>query len=148
MIRTAKLPPVTWFFVNVARNIDPFLMQISNGHLKLGPGVPTVVVHNRGAKSGKLRKTPVIYFNHGDDVIVIASKGGATTHPAWLHNVKANPDIELWVGKRGGPYTARIASGDEKAKLWQLATEFYSGFADYQERTGGREIQVVICSPR
>lgn len=148
ILRIAKLRPVTWFLVNLGPKIDPILMGVSNGYLKLGPGTPTVILYNRGAKSGKLRKTPVIYFNNGDDAILIASKGGAASHPAWLYNVKANPEVELWVGNKGGPYTARLAAGEEKKRLWILATEFYAGFADYQKRAGDRDIHVVVCSPR
>jgi deazaflavin-dependent oxidoreductase (nitroreductase family) len=114
----------------------------------MAPGTPTVVLHNRGAKTGKLRKTPLAYISDGDDVILTASKGGAAEHPAWLHNVKANPDVELWVGSRGGPYTAQVATAEEKARLWPLITQFYSGYDDYQRRAGKREIQVVICSPK
>lgn len=145
--RLARLRPVTWSLINVGNRVDPFLMRISNGHVKMAPGSPTVVLHNRGAKSGKLRKTPLAYISDGDDVVLTASKGGAAEHPAWLHNIKANPGVELWVGSRGGPYTARVATAEEKARLWPLITQFFSGYDDYQRRAGEREIQVVICSP-
>lgn len=145
--RAGKLRPVTWTLINVGNRVDPVLMRVSNGHLKLAPGSPTVVLHNKGAKSGKVRKTPLAYISDGDDIVLVASKGGATTHPAWLHNVKAEPEVELWVGKRGGAYTARVANPQERARLWPLITGFYSGYEDYQRRAGKREIQVVICSP-
>lgn len=146
--RLAKLRPVTWTLINVGNSVDPVLMKLTNGHLKLAPGSPIVVLHNHGAKSGKLRKTPLAYVSDGDDVILTASKGGAENHPAWIHNIRANPGVELWVGSRGGPYTARVANPEERARLWPLITGFFSGYEDYQERAGGREIQVVICSPR
>jgi len=146
--RAAKLRPVTWTLINVGNTVDPVLMKLSNGHLKLAPGSPTVVLHNRGAKSGKLRKTPLAYISDGGDVILTASKGGADHHPAWLHNIRANPDVELWVGSRGGAYTARVATPTERARLWPMITGFYSGYESYQERAGDREIQVVICTPK
>ena len=145
MERVAKFRPATWCLVNIGPKIDPFLMRVSNGRLKLAPSSSTVILYNRGAKSGILRKIPVIYFSHEEDVILIASKGGADKHPAWLYNIKANPEIELWVGRAGGAYTARIASLEEKEALWPLAVKFYSGFSDYQKRAGNRDIQVVIC---
>ena len=146
--RVAKFRPVTWSLIHIGNRVDPVLMRLSNGRLKMGIGSPTVVLHNHGAKSGKLRKTPLVYFTDGDDVVLTASNGGSDRHPAWFYNVRANPDVELWVGKRGGSYSARIASGEEKARLWPMVTRMYSGYADYQERAGDREIQMVICSPR
>ena len=146
--RFAQLRFVTWFLVNVATHFDPWLMKVSRGRLNSSGTDLVVVLHHVGARSGALRKTPLAYFTQGDDVILIASKGGAPEHPAWLHNIRKNPDVELWVGPRGGAYRAREATGEERARLWSLATSMYSGFDGYQARTGGREIPVVVCSPR
>ncbi len=93
------------------------------------------------------RETPLVYFTHGDDVILIASKGGAVEHPAWLHNLRANPEVELHVGKAGGKYRAREAEGAEREQLWSLATQLNSGYDGYKERAGSRLIPVVVCTP-
>jgi deazaflavin-dependent oxidoreductase (nitroreductase family) len=143
----ARKRPVTWFLVNVGNRIDPALMRMSGGRVKTTLIAPTVLLTHTGARSERKRTTPLAYFTDGDDVIVIASRGGHEHNPAWLHNIRAHPEVELWSGGRGGRYRAREAEGPERARLWQLATTFYPGFATYQERAGDRVIPVVVCSP-
>jgi deazaflavin-dependent oxidoreductase (nitroreductase family) len=144
--RAGRQRPVTWFLVNIGGRIDPILMRLTGGRLKSTMNAPTVVLTHTGAKSGKQRKTPLAYFTDGDDVILIASKGGAEHNPAWYHNVRANPEVELWNSGGGGRYRAREAEGDERRRLWELTTSFNAGYADYQERTE-RAIPVIVCSP-
>jgi len=148
MERVGQMPPITWFMVNVATRIDPMLMRLSGGRVNVVGSDAVVILHHVGAKTGKERQTPLLYFTEGQDVILIASKGGAARHPAWLHNLRANPDVELRVGKRGGPYRARVATAEEKAILWPKANALYAGYDGYQESAGGREIPVVVCSPQ
>lgn len=146
---SARQRPVTWFLVNVGGRIDPFLMRISGGRLKSTITAPTVVLTHTGAKSGKVRQNPLAYFTDGEDVVLIASKGGADRHPAWYHNVVANPEVELWTGgDDGGRYRAREAEGEDRERLWRLATDYYPGFAKYQDRAEDhRQIPVIVCSP-
>jgi len=139
--------PMTWFLVNVGRRIDPALMRLSGGRLKSSIMAPTVLLKHTGAKSGKQRETPIGYFTDGDDVVLIASKGGAAHHPAWYHNIRANSEVELWSGGGGGRYRARVVEGDERQRLWDLATTYYPGFAKYQRRADNRTIPVIACSP-
>ncbi|MGH2576670.1 MAG: nitroreductase family deazaflavin-dependent oxidoreductase, partial [Actinomycetota bacterium] len=108
---------------------------------------PQVLLTHTGAKSGKKRTTPLAYFTDGDDVILIASKGGAPKHPAWYHNLIAHPEVELFSQGGGGRYRAREAQGAERERLWKLTTEFYPGYAKYQERCPDRRIPVIVCSP-
>lgn len=140
--------PVTWFLVNVGNKVDPYLMKASGGRLKTTLSAPTVLLTHTGAKSGKKRSTPLAYFTDGDNVILIASRGGARDNPAWYHNVVANPEVELWTKGGKGRYRAREAQGELRQRLWGLATGFYPGFAKYQERAGDRRIPVVICIPQ
>jgi deazaflavin-dependent oxidoreductase (nitroreductase family) len=147
MVWTARRRPVTWFLINVGGKIDPVLMRISGGRLKSTLSAPTVVLTHTGARSGRERRTPLAYFTDGDDVVLIASKGGAHNNPAWYHNVKANPEVELWNGGGGGRYRAREAEGPERDRLWELTTTFNSGYAAYQERATERTIPVIVCSP-
>jgi len=144
----ARQKPVTWFLVNVGNKIDPYLMRASGGRLKTTVIAPTVLLTHTGAKSGKKRTTPLAYFTDGDGVILIASRGGHREHPAWYHNVVANPEVELWSKGGGGRYRAAEAKGKERERLWALATGFYPGFARYQERAGDRQIPVVVCTPQ
>ena len=144
----ARQPPVTWFLVNVGNKIDPYLMRATGGRVKSTISAPTVLLTHTGAKSGRKRTTPLAYFTEGDDVVLIASRGGHQNHPAWYHNITANPEVELWARGVGGPYRAREAKGEERQRLWDLATGFYPGFARYQERAGERTIPVIVCSPQ
>jgi deazaflavin-dependent oxidoreductase (nitroreductase family) len=143
----ARKRPVTWFLVNVGNKIDPYLMRATGGRLKTTVNAPTVLLTHTGAKSGKKRTTPLAYFTDADHVVLIASRGGHHDHPAWYHNVVANPEVELWTKGGGGRYRAREAKGKERERLWALATRFYPGFARYQERAGDRRIPVIVCSP-
>jgi F420H(2)-dependent quinone reductase len=145
---TARQRPVTWFLVNVGNKIDPYLMRATGGRLKTTVIAPTVLLTHTGAKSGRKRTTPLAYFTDGDTVILIASRGGHREHPAWYHNVVANPEVELWAKGGGGRYRVAEAQGNERQRLWALATGFYPGFARYQERAGDRQIPVVVCTPQ
>ncbi len=138
-----------WVALNVANKVDPYLMRASRGRLKLPSGSPTVLLTHTGAKSGKRRTTPLVYFTDGPNVVLIASQTGKPKHPGWLHNLRANPAVELWAGGRGGHYRAREAEGEERERLWRLATQLYPGYDDYQRRadTAGRRIPVVVCEP-
>jgi deazaflavin-dependent oxidoreductase (nitroreductase family) len=116
--------------------------------VKSSLSAPTVLLTHTGARSGRKRTTPLAYFTVGDDAILIASRGGARHHPAWFHNVTANPEVELWTKGGGGLYRAQEAEGSERERLWNLATTLYPGFASYQERAGERVIPVVVCTPQ
>jgi deazaflavin-dependent oxidoreductase (nitroreductase family) len=109
---------------------------------------PDGPAHPHRREGGKDRTTPLAYFTDGDEVILIASRGGHRKHPAWYHNALANPEVELWTKGGGGRYRAQEAKGEDRQRLWDLATGFYPGFARYQERAGDRVIPVVVCSPQ
>jgi deazaflavin-dependent oxidoreductase (nitroreductase family) len=101
-----------------------------------------------GAKSGTVRTSPLLYFRDGNDLVVIASKGGFPKHPAWYHNLIAHPDTTVQVGGERRGVHARTAGTEERERLWPLAVEQYHGYADYQARSKGREIPLVILEPR
>lgn len=143
----AQLRLITWCLVHTSGYIYPALMWLSGGRFNLTGAKRIVVLRHRGAKTGKPRQTPLIYFTLKEDVILVASNGGSRRHPGWYHNIRAHPEVSLWVGKRGGSYRARVASEKERAAIWRLATRFYSGFDAYQRVAGDRRIPVVICSP-
>jgi deazaflavin-dependent oxidoreductase (nitroreductase family) len=144
----AKRRPVTWFLINVGQRVDPVLMRATGGRLRVAPGSPTVLLTHVGARSGRRRTTPLAYFTDGDNVVLMASKGGAPRNPAWYHNVVANPEVELWAGGRGGRYRAREASGAEYERLWALACTMYDGYGKYQERCADeRRIPLIVCEP-
>jgi deazaflavin-dependent oxidoreductase (nitroreductase family) len=108
--------------------------------------LPVVIVTNRGVKTGKLHKTPVMRVEHDGRYAVVASKGGAPSHPVWYNNLVANPDTELQDGPVKTDMTARLVTGDEKASWWERAVAAYPDYADYQKRTT-REIPVFVLEP-
>ncbi|OCI30151.1 nitroreductase family deazaflavin-dependent oxidoreductase [Oerskovia enterophila] len=110
-------------------------------------GMPVVILWTLGARSGKIRKTPLMRVEHDGDYAVVASLGGAPQHPVWYHNVVADPHVELQDGPERHDYTAREVTGEEKALWWKRAVEAYPPYADYQERTD-REIPVFVLERR
>ncbi len=109
-------------------------------------GVPVVVITSRGASSGKLRKNPVMRVEHDGVYAAVASKGGAPENPAWYRNLVEHPLIELQDEASKGDYTAREASGDERAVWWQRAVEVWPDYATYQTKTD-RQIPVFVLEP-
>jgi deazaflavin-dependent oxidoreductase (nitroreductase family) len=112
------------------------------------PGSPPVLlVDHVGARSGKRRTSPLVYARDGENVILVASKGGYPKHPAWFHNLMAHPDTTIQVGSRRSDVHARVADPEERTRLWPKVVEVYGGYEDYRKRTD-REIPLVILEPR
>ena len=110
-------------------------------------GMAVVLLTTVGAKTGKLRKTPLMRVEHDGEYAVVASLGGAPKHPVWYHNVTAHPHVELQDGTVTGDYQAREVFGEEKALWWQRAVAAYPDYADYQEKTD-RQIPVFVLTPK
>jgi deazaflavin-dependent oxidoreductase (nitroreductase family) len=100
-----------------------------------------------GAKSGKVRTTPLAYLQDGKNIVLVASKGGHSRNPAWYHNLVANPDTTIQVGSERRAVHASVARGKERERLWGEVVELYGGYRDYQQRTD-REIPLVVLEPR
>lgn len=112
------------------------------------PGLPPMLLLDHvGAKSGKHRTLPLVYMRDGDDIVIVASKGGHPRHPSWFHNLRANPDTTVQVGSQRLAVHARVADPEERARLWPEVVKTYSGYAGYQRRTD-REIPLVVLEPR
>ncbi|SER68685.1 nitroreductase family deazaflavin-dependent oxidoreductase [Streptomyces qinglanensis] len=109
-------------------------------------GMPVIVLTTRGAKSGKVRKTPLMRVEHDGRYAAVASLGGAPSHPVWYRNVLADPRVVLQDGPVRQDMTAREVVGEEKAVWWARAVEAYPDYADYQRRTD-REIPVLVLEP-
>jgi F420H(2)-dependent quinone reductase len=109
-------------------------------------GLAVVVVTNRGVRSGKVRKTPVMRVEHDGRYAMVASKGGAPDNPLWYYNVRANPEVELQDGPQKHDMVARELSGDERAEWWQRAVAAYPPYAEYQQKTA-RQIPVFVLEP-
>jgi len=105
-----------------------------------------VVVTSVGARSGKLRKNPLMRVEHDGSYALVASKGGAPEHPTWYHNLVAHPTVELQDGPDRRDYSVRLAAGDERAAWWDRAVAVWPAYADYQLKTD-REIPVFVAEP-
>jgi deazaflavin-dependent oxidoreductase (nitroreductase family) len=108
-------------------------------------GLPLVLVHHIGAKSGIERVNPLVYQRLGDDsVAVFASKGGAPTNPDWYYNLVANPNASIEIGTERFDVTARVAPADERERIWETQKKAFPNFAEYETAAGDREIPVVV----
>lgn len=109
-------------------------------------GLPVVVVTSLGARSGKIRKTPLMRVEHDGAYALVASQGGAPVHPTWYHNVTKHPLIELQDGPVRQDMTVREVTGEEKAVWWERAVAAFPNYAEYQRRTD-REIPLLVAEP-
>ena len=108
---------------------------------------PILLLNTVGRKSGKKRATPLLYAVDDEDFVIIASKGGAPTHPAWYLNLVANPETTVEVGDRKSRVSAEELDGEEKVRLWRKMAEMYPTYDDYQDKTK-REIPLLVLHPR
>lgn len=109
-------------------------------------GLPVVVVTNLGAKSGKVRKTPLMRVEHDGRYLAVGSKGGAPRDPLWVGNLRANPNVELQDGTVKRELVARELSGPEREQWWERAVAVFPPYAEYQQKTS-RLIPVFILEP-
>jgi F420H(2)-dependent quinone reductase len=109
-------------------------------------GKPVIVITNRGVKTGKLRKTPLMRVEHNGTYAAVGSQGGAPTHPVWYYNLIADPHVELQDGPVKQDMTARLVTGAERAAWWERAVAAFPDYADYQKKTD-REIPVFVVEP-
>ncbi len=140
-----------WPVLRRGAGVHTFLYRRTGGRLgRTIPGVggKMLLLDHVGAKSGTKRTSPLLYFPDGDDVVIVASKGGHPKHPAWYYNLKANPDTEVQVGSERRRVHARVATAAERERLWPRAVKAYHGYEDYAVHSKGREIPLVILEPR
>ena len=130
--------PVGWVAKHIRRYVESDGKQ---GHLY--QGMPTLLLTTRGRKSGKLRRTALIYGQDGDRYLLVPSNGGASEHPAWYLNLLAQDEVEVQIGAEKFNARARTASPEEKPALWQLMVAIFPQYKSYQKKAG-REIPVVI----
>lgn len=111
------------------------------------PGAPPMMLLDHiGARTGTRRTTPLVYVDDAPNVVIVASKGGHPRHPAWYHNLQANPETTIQIGRERRAVRARTATAAERKRLWPKAVSVYAGYRGYQERTE-REIPLVVLEP-
>ncbi len=145
-----KPPPPSspfWKAWEALTRVNIALFRASGGRVGAkmpGYGSPILLLHHVGAKSGRRRVSPLIYFPDGDDLVIVASKGGVDRHPAWFHNLRANPETDVEVPHQGRRRVrARVAAADERERLWPSAVAVYKPYAEYQTYTE-RQIPLVV----
>lgn len=145
--RAARSPGVVRLFVWIATALDRRIIRWSRGRITSGIGTAygdnICLLHCRGAKSGHPRTVPLLATPVGNVLVVIASNGGASAHPAWYWNLKKTPDCEVELHGERTRRRAREASGEEREKLWAAAIANYSGYGHYAGRSG-RQIPVMV----
>ena len=109
--------------------------------------LPSLLLRTVGRKTGAARIVPLIYGLHGDEWVVVGSKGGAPEHPAWYLNLAATPQVEFQVATQAFRATWRLAEGAERATVWPAMVHLYPPYATYLEATQGREIPLVLLKP-
>jgi len=108
--------------------------------------LPVIILTTKGAKSGKIRKSPLMRVEHEGRYAVVASMGGAPSHPVWYYNLVANPLVELQDGPAKSDYVAREVTGEEKAIWWERAVQAYPPYDEYQAKTD-RVIPLFVLDP-
>jgi deazaflavin-dependent oxidoreductase (nitroreductase family) len=136
-----------WTIINLGSHLDSWLIRASGGRLNTTFAWPCLLLTTKGARTGKPRTTPLLYVRDGDRFVLIASKGGNPRHPAWYLNLRANPEVEVFLDGKTAHYTVRDAEGEERDRLWNKAVGVYSGYEKYKRRAGGRKIPVVVLEP-
>lgn len=131
--------PEGWVAEHIRRYVET---DGAEGH-EWRPGVFTLLLTTRGRRTGKLRRTALIYGRDGDDYLVVASQGGAPEHPAWYLNLLAEPEVQVQVGAEKFTARARTAGPEEKPRMWRTMTATWPAYDDYQRKTD-RDIPVVV----
>jgi deazaflavin-dependent oxidoreductase (nitroreductase family) len=141
---------MSWLYVRVLHHLDRLTYRLTRGRHTLSSwhsGLPVVMLTTTGAKTGQQRTSPVIAVPDGDNLVVIASNWGQRQHPAWYHNLRANPRATVTVGGVSRRVQAHEALGEERERLWQRDLEAYPGRTLYERRAGNRRIPVVVLAP-
>lgn len=118
------------------------------GNLPGWPQSRVALVDHTGAKTGTRRTSPLMYHEYGDAIVVAGTKAGQPTHPAWFHNLMANPDTTIQIGSEVHEVHARLAIDDERDRLWRKMVATFPGYDFYERNARGRKIPVVVLDPR
>jgi deazaflavin-dependent oxidoreductase (nitroreductase family) len=134
-------------FFKLFMGLHVFIYRLTGGRLGGGMnGFKVLILTTRGRKSGKLHTNPVGYFERDDDYLIVASNGGQDKHPAWYHNLKANPNITIQVMDKVMQVHAEILTGEARSAAWKQVVETAPAFGNYQKSTT-REIPLVALKP-
>ncbi|MYR08540.1 nitroreductase family deazaflavin-dependent oxidoreductase [Gordonia sp. SID5947] len=148
LAQIAFTPAGQWYLRTVAPRVDPTLIRLTRGWTSsIGPSPRFVLVTHTGAKSGIERTTPLIYFTDAGRIILIASNYGGTRHPAWYHNVTANPVVQISAGRGTESFRGEELTGTERDRLWDKVKQTMPGYATYEALAGDRTIPLLAFRP-
>ena len=148
--RFASSGPGSWLFARVLHRIDRPVYRLTRGRhtfASLLSGLPVVMLTTRGAKSGVPRSIPVLAFPTEDGLVVIASNYGRERHPAWHHNLRADPEGEVTVDGVTRRFRATEAEGERRERIWRAGLAIYPGWSTYERRAAHRRIAVWVLEP-
>jgi deazaflavin-dependent oxidoreductase (nitroreductase family) len=125
-------------------------LRANGGHATKGPfiGRQVLILTTTGAKSGERRESPLAYSTDGDNIVIVASMGGAPQHPAWYHNLVAHPAVQIEVDGKTYEATATVVDEAERRRLYDAHAALHPSFGEYEARTGGRVIPVIVVQPQ
>ena len=148
-MNTMDLADRSWPLLRRLTSLHTVAYRATNGLVghRVAGAPPMLLLDHVGAKSGAHRTSPLVYVRDGDDLVLVASKGGHPKHPAWFHNLRAHPETTVQVGSERCAVHARVLTPQERRRLWPKAVKTYSGYRGYQERTT-RQIPLVILERR
>jgi len=147
MRRFAASGPGAWLFARVLDRVDRPVYRLTHGRhtfASLVSGIPVVMLTTTGARSGLQRTVPVLGLPTPDGLAVIASNFGQQRHPAWYHNLRANPEGQVTVNGMNRAFHATEAQGDVRARIWQAGLKVYPGWSQYERRASNRRIAVFV----
>lgn len=136
-----------WTIINIGTRVDRWLIRLSNGNFNSTLAWPCLLLTTKGAKTGLKRTVALVYIKEGDNLCLIASKGGSPQHPSWYLNLMSNPEASVFINGKKALYRASEVRGEDYDRLWKKALEIYTGYAKYQKRAGDRRIPIVLLMP-
>ena len=139
--RLASSPAGGFFFARIAPIIDRPLMRLTKGKVSTAVGQPVGLITMIGAKTGQPRQVPLLCTPDGDNWLIVASNGGNQKNPAWLYNLRTNPEITMLINGQEDKYMVHETEGAERTHAWATVVDFYAGYTEYEKRSG-REIPV------
>lgn len=148
--RVAASRPGSWLFARVLYRIDRPVYRLTDGRqtfASLVSGIPVVMLTTTGARSGQPRTVPVLGLPTVDGLAVIASNFGQPRHPAWYHNLRANPEGSVGVDGHSRRFRAVEAEGDRRRRVWEEGLRVYPGWSQYERRAANRRIAVFVLEP-
>jgi len=134
---------LTWFTINIIAPLDRRLLLATNGRLSL-TGSTTILLITTGARSGEARFSPLPGLLRGEEIVLLASKGGAKSHPSWYHNLVEHPEVEILMDGSRLTYQAEVIEGPRRQEMWEWLVEQWPGFAVYARKASPRVMPVIV----